>query len=84
VAIILVYKERRLKIYFIYLGNEKLPIGNYIYLFHTPGDLSKYFRRTYLSNLSKNEQIECKIYSVILDYRMALQNHATTVHGTIS
>jgi hypothetical protein len=83
-AMISVYKERRPKICFICLGNEKLPIGKRVYSFHTPGDLSKHFRRTHLSNLGKDEQIECKICSVLLNHSMALQNHAASVHGTVS
>ncbi|XTI87263.1 hypothetical protein V2W45_1235753, partial [Cenococcum geophilum] len=37
------YKEKRPKIYFIYLRNKKLAISNRIYRFYTPTTLIKYF-----------------------------------------
>ncbi|XTI89252.1 hypothetical protein V2W45_1244788, partial [Cenococcum geophilum] len=37
------YKEKRLKIYFIYLRNEKLVISKRIYKFYTLATLTKYF-----------------------------------------
>ncbi|XTI82610.1 hypothetical protein V2W45_1227909, partial [Cenococcum geophilum] len=37
------YKEKRLKIYFICLGNKKLIISNRIYRFYTPTALIKHF-----------------------------------------
>ena len=37
------YKEKRPKIYFIYLGNKRLVISKRIYKFHTPTTLIKHF-----------------------------------------
>ena len=37
------YKEKRLKIYFIYLRNKKLAISKRIYKFYTPAALIKHF-----------------------------------------
>jgi hypothetical protein len=37
------YKEKRLKIYFIYLRNKKLVISKRIYKFYTPAALIKHF-----------------------------------------
>ena len=37
------YKEKRPKIYFICLGNQKLPINKYIHKFYTPATVIKYF-----------------------------------------
>jgi len=45
------YKEKRLKICFIYLGNQKLLIGKRIHKFHTLAALIKHFRERHLSKL---------------------------------
>jgi hypothetical protein len=44
VAKVLVYSKKKLKIYFLYLGNKNLLIKQRIYLFYTLGNLSKYFK----------------------------------------
>ncbi|XTI83592.1 C2H2 finger domain protein [Cenococcum geophilum] len=45
------YKEKRLKIYFICLGNKNLAISKRIYKFHTLATFIKHFQQTYLSKL---------------------------------
>ncbi|OCK92675.1 uncharacterized protein K441DRAFT_569949, partial [Cenococcum geophilum 1.58] len=45
------YKEKRLKIYFIYLGNKKLVISKYIYKFYTLATVIKHFQGSYFSKL---------------------------------
>ncbi|XTI84444.1 hypothetical protein V2W45_1225958, partial [Cenococcum geophilum] len=45
------YKEKRLKIYFICLRNQKLLISKRIYKFYTPAALIKHFRGSYLFKL---------------------------------
>ncbi|XTI90390.1 hypothetical protein V2W45_1241739, partial [Cenococcum geophilum] len=47
------YKEKRLKIYFICLRNKKLIISKRIYRFHTLTTLIKHFRQAHLSKLLK-------------------------------
>ena len=44
VVIVLVYREKRLKIYFLYLRNNSLLINKRVFLFSTPSNLSKYFK----------------------------------------
>jgi hypothetical protein len=68
-----VYKERRPKICFVCLGNENLPIELRTYSFHTPGDLSKHFKRRHLAIPRKGESIRCNLYQVDLDNKMHWQ-----------
>ena len=62
VAKVLVYSKKRLKIYFLYLGNENLLIKQRIYSFYTLGNLSKYFKQKYLANIREGEKIQCNLY----------------------
>ncbi|KAG8352411.1 hypothetical protein FVEN_g9623 [Fusarium venenatum] len=52
--------------------------------FYSPGDLSRHFKRRHLSNLQANEKLHCCLCDDTLDHKMHLQNHAETVHGTVS
>ena len=52
--------------------------------FYSPGNLSKHFKQYHLSNLQPNERLHCRLCNKTLDHKMHLQNHAKTVHGTIS
>src|SRR5256885_776687 len=54
-----VYKEKRLTIYFICLGNEKSPIEKRIYSFHTLGDLSKHFKQRHLIKIKGGVGVGC-------------------------
>jgi hypothetical protein len=52
--------------------------------FYSPGDLSRHFKRHHLSNLQPNEKLHCRLCDETLEHKMHLQNHAETVHGTVS
>lgn len=55
--------------------------------FHTPGDLSKHFRRRHLSHISHTSHdasLRCAVCDMRLTSKMHLQNHAMRVHGTVS
>ncbi|KAH7215415.1 hypothetical protein DER44DRAFT_687978 [Fusarium oxysporum] len=52
--------------------------------FYSTGDLSRHFKRHHLSNLQPNEKLYCRLCDETLDHKMHLQNHAETVHGTVS
>ncbi|KAF5535363.1 C2H2 finger domain-containing protein [Fusarium mexicanum] len=52
--------------------------------FYSPGDLSEHFKRHHLFNLGGQENLHCRLCNQILDHKMHLQNHAETVHGTVS
>ncbi|KAI9889389.1 MAG: hypothetical protein M1814_005325 [Vezdaea aestivalis] len=83
-AIVSVYQERRPKVCFLCLGNEKLPLEKRMYAYSAPGDLSKHFRRKHLKHIVGDEEIECKLCSEVLTGKMHLQNHACRIHGTVS
>ncbi|KAF9775098.1 hypothetical protein IL306_006826 [Fusarium sp. DS 682] len=52
--------------------------------FYSAADLSKHFKRRHLSNLQPNEELYCRLCDEMLEHKMHLQNHAETVHGTVS
>jgi hypothetical protein len=52
--------------------------------FYSSGDLTRHFKRCHLSKLQTNEKPYCILCEKTLDHKMHLQNHAETVHGTIS
>jgi hypothetical protein len=52
--------------------------------FYSSGDLSRHFKRHHLSNLQPKEKLHCRLCDETLENKMHLQNHAETVHGTIS
>ncbi|KAF2181412.1 hypothetical protein K469DRAFT_589529, partial [Zopfia rhizophila CBS 207.26] len=79
-----VYKEKRLRIYFICLSNKKLPVKQRVYLFSSLSDLSKYFTRKYLTHIKEGQRIKCDLCKVSLDNKMHLQQHSYDVHGTVS
>jgi hypothetical protein len=78
------YKEKRPKICFICLGNQKLPIGKRTHEFHTPAALTKHFRGGHLSKLPQQGEIKCNVCEVTLEHKMHLQNHVLSVHRTFS
>ena len=82
-ARVLVYKEKRLRICFVFLG-ENLLIEQRIQEFSTPGDLSKHFRRRHLQHIKEGDSLGCKLCQVSLAHKMHLQRHALEVHDTVS
>ena len=83
-AIVAAYEEKRPRICFLCIGNEKKPVEERIHAFSTPGDLSKHFKRQHLRYIEENDTITCPICKVLLDSRSHLQDHALSVHGTVS
>ncbi|KAM0368589.1 hypothetical protein ACHAO7_011093 [Fusarium culmorum] len=59
-------------------------INGLIKPFYSSGDLSRHFKRRHLSNLQPAEKLHCRLCDETLDHKMHLQNHAETVHGTVS
>lgn len=62
--------KERLIIYFIYLGNERALLSIRVYSFSSPSNLSKYFKKKYLKKVEGGEDLECKLYKMLLDYKM--------------
>jgi hypothetical protein len=83
-ARVAVYKEKRPKICFLCLGNERSPLAQRIHPFSSPGDLSKHFRRKHLKHFEEGKRLSCKLCKVPLVHKMHLQRHAIDVHGTVS
>ena len=52
--------------------------------FHSPGDVTKHFRRRHLRNLRAGQVISCTACSMPLDHKEHLQNHARRIHGTVA
>jgi Protein of unknown function (DUF3435) len=79
-----VFKEKRLKVCFLCLGNKGLPLAQRIRPFSTPGDLSKHFRRKHLQHIRGREALSCNLCKVPLVDKTHLQRHAQEIHGTVS
>ncbi len=54
-----------------------------VHEFHSPGDVSKHFRRKHLKNLQENEDILCTACDLVLRNEQHLKCHAVNVHGTV-
>jgi hypothetical protein len=54
-----VYKENRLKICFLCLGNEELLLSDSIHSFSTLRDLSKHFGRKHLQYIKGEKVSQC-------------------------
>ncbi|KAI0570172.1 DUF3435 domain-containing protein [Pyrenophora tritici-repentis] len=61
-AKISVFKEKRLNICFLCLGNEGLPLAQRILPFSTPGDLSKHLGRKHLKHIESGKSLSCNLY----------------------
>jgi hypothetical protein len=83
-AMLLVFTEKRPTICFICLGEQSLPFEKRVKSFASPGDLTKHFKRKHLSNIKDGDQIECNVCRMPLQHKMHLQNHAESIHGTVS
>ncbi|CAG8980240.1 hypothetical protein HYALB_00009822 [Hymenoscyphus albidus] len=83
-AMLLVFTEKRPTICFICLGEENLPFEKRVYLFASPGDLTKHFKRKHLSNIREGDRVGCNICRMSLKHKMHLQSHAARIHGTVS
>jgi hypothetical protein len=79
-----VFKEKRPRVCFLCLGNEKLPLAQRIHPFSTPGDLSKHFGRKHLKHIKSGESVSCNLCKVLLSDKMHMQQHAEEIHGTVS
>ena len=59
-------------------------IGELTRPLYSPGDVSMHFRRKHLDRLRPGDAIWCDACKIALDHKMHLQNHAATVHSTLS
>jgi hypothetical protein len=68
-----VFKEKRLKVCFLCLGNKSLPLAQYIHPFSILGDLSKHFKRKHLKHIKSRKSLTYNLYKVSLLDKMQLQ-----------
>lgn len=73
-----VYKEKRPRICFLCLGEDRISS------FGTSGDLSKHFGRKHLQYIKGGKGVNCNLCKVSLVNKMHLQRHALDVHGTVT
>jgi hypothetical protein len=83
-AILLVFTEKRPLVCFVCLGQSSLPLENRIFSFASPGDLTKHFKRKHLSKIKEGQRPYCYVCPMQLDHKMHFQNHALSIHGTVS
>jgi hypothetical protein len=79
-----VFKDKRPKVCFLCLGNERLPLAQRIRPFSTPGDLSKHLGRKHLQYIKSGQGLSCNLCKVSLLDKMHVQRHAQEIHGTVS
>ena len=83
-AMLLVFTEKRTTTCFLCLGEQSLPFEKRTYKFASPGDLTKHFKRKHLAHIKEGDRLKCKVCRMGLQHKQHLQNHAETIHGTVS
>lgn len=83
-AMLLVFTEKRTTICFLCLGEQSLPFEKRTYKFASPGDLTKHFKRKHLAHIKEGDRLKCKVCRMELQHKQDLQNHAESIHGTVS
>jgi len=83
-AMLLVFTEKRTTTCFLCLGEPSLPFEKRTYKYASPGDLTKHFKRKHLAHIKEGDRLECKVCRMGLEHKQHLQNHAESIHGTVS
>jgi hypothetical protein len=83
-AMLLVFTEKRTTTCFLCLGEQSLPFEKRTYKFASPGDLTKHFKRKHLAHIKEGDRPKCKVCRMGLQHKQHLQNHAESIHGTVS
>jgi len=83
-AMLLVFTEKRTTTCFLCLGEQSLPFEKRTYKFASPGDLTKHFKRKHLAHIKEGDRLQCKVCRMGLEHKEHLQNHAESIHGTVS
>ena len=83
-AMLLVFTEKRTTTCFLCLGEQNLPFEKRTYKFASPGDLTKHFKRKHLAHIKEGDRLRCKVCQMGLQHKQHLQNHALSIHGTVS
>jgi hypothetical protein len=83
-AMLSVFTEERPLICFVCLGRKGLEFAKRVYIFASPGDLTKHFKRKHLSQVKEGDRPNCDVCLLQLEHKMHFQNHALAIHGTVS
>jgi hypothetical protein len=83
-AMLLVFTEKRTTTCFLCLGEQSLRFEKRTYKFASPGDLTKHFKRKHLAHIKEGDRLKCKVCRMGLQHKQHLQNHAESIHGTVS
>ncbi|KAH7370249.1 hypothetical protein BKA65DRAFT_602698 [Rhexocercosporidium sp. MPI-PUGE-AT-0058] len=83
-AMLLVFTEKRTTTCFLCLGEQSLAFEKRTYKFASPGDLTKHFKRKHLAHIKEGDRLQCKVCRMGLQHKQHLQNHAESIHGTVS
>lgn len=83
-AMLLVFTEKRPTTCVLCLGEQNLPFEKRTYKFASPGDVTKHFKRKHLAHIEEGDRLECKVCRMGLQHKQHLQNHAASIHGTVS
>ncbi len=75
-AMLLVFKENMSTVCFVCLGEGNVLFEKHVFLFASPGDLTKHFKRKNLANIREGDRIRCKVCRMSLDHKIHLRNHA--------
>ena len=73
--------EKRPTKCFFCLGNPSLTLRERIVSYATPGSLSKYFLKKRVKELEDRTRIDCRIFDVRMEHRIALLIHTERFHG---
>ncbi|KAH8598361.1 hypothetical protein B0O99DRAFT_650275 [Bisporella sp. PMI_857] len=83
-AILSVFTKKRPLICFVCFGRKSLSFEKRVYVFASPEDFTKHFKRKHLSQIKKRQKPYCNICPMQLEHKMHFQNHAFTIHSTVS
>ncbi len=83
-AMLSVFTEKRPLICFVCLGQKGLEFAKRVYIFASPGDLTKHFKQKHLFQVKEGDKPNCDVCLMQLEHKMHFQNHALAIHGTVS
>lgn len=83
-AMLSLFADKRPTICFLCLGKQSLRFKKRVKAFASSGDLTKHFKRKHLFNIREEDRIGCKVCQMSLQHKQHLQNHAESIHGTVS
>lgn len=83
-AMLSVFTENRPLICFVCFGWKVLLFEKSVHKFESPGYLTKHFKRKHLFQIKEGQRPECNGCPMQLKHKIHFQNHAFSIHGTVS